>query len=81
MADWRRAFAQPLPFVVVQLPGYGPYETAPRRSRWAEVREAQRRTVAADPQTALVTTIDLGDRFSLHPTNKQEVGRRMALAA
>jgi sialate O-acetylesterase len=81
MADWRRQFESPLPFIVVQLPDYGPMTAAPVDSAWARLRDAQRRAVAADDNAALVVTIDIGNRDDVHPTNKQEVGRRISRAA
>jgi sialate O-acetylesterase len=45
------------------------------------VREAQRLAVKDDIHTALTVNIDIGDPKSLHPTNKQELGRRLAVAA
>lgn len=45
------------------------------------MREAQREAVAADGHAALVTIIDIGEHYDVHPANKQEVGRRLALAA
>ena len=47
---------------------------------WARFREAQR-SVLEVPATAMAVTIDLGDPDDIHPTNKMEVGRRLALAA
>lgn len=79
--DWRRAFGQRLPFLVVQLPGFGPRTATPSRSRWAEVREAQYSVAQEDSATALVATIDLGEIANIHPSNKQDVGRRLAIAA
>jgi sialate O-acetylesterase len=81
MADWRRQFATPLPFLVVQLANYGALATSPVDSGWALTRDAQRRAVAADGNAALAVTIDIGNRDDVHPTNKQEVGRRLARAA
>jgi sialate O-acetylesterase len=81
MADWRRQFGAALPFLIVQLPNYGSPPVAPQESGWAQVREAQREAVAQDPHAALAVTIDIGDPHNLHPTNKQEVGRRLARAA
>lgn len=81
MRDWRQAFGADLPFLVVQLAGFGPEASAPSPFSWADIREVQRRAVAADARAALVTAIDIGDRFDIHPGNKQEVGRRLALAA
>ncbi|HXH07994.1 MAG TPA: sialate O-acetylesterase [Vicinamibacterales bacterium] len=81
MADWRRTFGTELPFLVVQLPNFGPAPTKPVDTGWARLREAQRRAVARDRRAALVVTVDIGDRYELHPPNKQEVGRRLARAA
>jgi sialate O-acetylesterase len=80
-ADWRRQFAAPLPFLVVQLANYGALAKAPVDSGWAQLRDAQRRAVSADGNAGLAITLDIGNRDDIHPTNKQEVGRRMARAA
>ena len=78
---WREAWrSAALPFLVVQLPGYGKVQPEPGESRWAELREAQQR-IATRPATALVTTIDLGDPDDIHPKRKAAVGQRLALAA
>ncbi len=82
MADWRGLFQNPaLPFLVVQLPDYGLPPFKPEESDWARLRESQRLAVAADPDAALAVTIDIGDHMGLHPADKQEVGRRLSLAA
>ncbi|HEY6924541.1 MAG TPA: sialate O-acetylesterase, partial [Steroidobacteraceae bacterium] len=82
MADWRRQFGADLPFLVVQLPNWGHEQTAPgEHSNWAELREAQRQAVAADAHSGLAVTIDIGEPRNLHPTNKQDVGKRLAQAA
>lgn len=79
--DWRKVFGADLPFLVVQLADFGPVATRPVDSLWASLRDVQRRVVQADPHAALAVTIDVGDRYDIHPTNKQQVGRRLALAA
>ncbi|MEO8077430.1 MAG: sialate O-acetylesterase [Acidobacteriota bacterium] len=82
MADWRRQFAAPdLPFLLVQLPGYGGVPAQPMAAPWADLREAQRQVALADAHTAVAVTVDIGDPANLHPTNKREVGRRLAIAA
>ena len=81
MADWRRQFGAGLPFLIVQIPDYGPTPTQPAESLWSDVREAQRKTAEADAHSALVVTFDIGDPKVLHPTNKQEIGRRLSIAA
>ncbi|MBN6150566.1 beta galactosidase jelly roll domain-containing protein [Xanthomonas sp. AmX2] len=79
--DWRQRFGAALPLLLVQLANYGTPPTEPGESGWAQLREAQRRFVAADPHAALAVAIDIGDRYDIHPANKQELGRRLARAA
>ncbi|HEX7761506.1 MAG TPA: sialate O-acetylesterase [Caulobacteraceae bacterium] len=81
IADWRGRFGPDLSFLVVQLANFGPASSHPTDSAWAALREVQRRTVAADPHAGLAVAIDLGERSNIHPTNKQEVGRRLSLQA
>ena len=82
MADWRRQFENPnLPFLIVQLPNYGPIPAQPTASVWADVREAQRQAAIEDKHAAITVNMDIGDATNLHPTNKREVGRRLAIAA
>ena len=81
IGEWRARFGAGVPFLVVQLAGYGAPNSAPQDSAWAALRESQRRVVAADPRAALAVTIDIGDRYDIHPTNKQELGRRLGLLA
>ncbi len=80
-SDWRMRFGEKVPLLVVQLAGYGVPPTHPAQSDWADLREAQRVVAGEDPRTGLVVTIDIGDRYDIHPPNKQEVGRRLARAA
>ena len=81
MADWRSRFGAGLPYLIVQLANYGAPPTAPVESGWAEVREAQRLAVANDGHAGLAIAVDIGERYDIHPANKQEVGRRLARAA
>ena len=80
--DWRERFNKPeLPFLVAQLSSFGSVSTKAGKSDWAELREAQRLTVANDPHAGLAVTIDVGDRTDIHPTQKTVVGQRLARAA
>ncbi len=81
MASWRSQFGNDLPFLIVQLPNFGAVPVKPAESAWSDVREAQRRAVAADGRAGLAVTIDIGEAGDIHPTNKLEVGRRLARAA
>lgn len=79
--DWRRRWDAEFPFLFVQLAAYKTPATQPvANSQIAAVRDAQRLTLAL-PHTAMASTLDIGDEKDVHPHNKQEVGRRLALAA
>jgi len=79
--DWRIRWQQGyLPFLYVQLPNYKKRQPEPMESEWAELREAQAMALT-QPHTGMVCTIDLGEAESIHPTNKQDVGFRLALVA
>ncbi|MDD5678674.1 MAG: sialate O-acetylesterase [Kiritimatiellae bacterium] len=79
--DWRKAWGVgDFHFLIVQLANYRQAKDAPGESAWAELREAQLMTLAV-PNTGLAVAIDIGDAGNIHPKNKQEVGRRLALAA
>jgi sialate O-acetylesterase len=81
ITDWRRRWNQPnLPFLYVQLANYMAARPEPTASAWAELREAQAMALRV-PATGLATAIDIGEAGDIHPHNKQEVGRRLALVA
>ena len=52
----------------------------PGESSWAELREAQTMTLSL-PNTGMATIIDIGEAKDIHPRNKQDVGKRLALSA
>jgi sialate O-acetylesterase len=79
---WRAAWGrEDLPFHFVQLANFGKVEPSGVASPWAELREAQSETLKTVPHTGMAVTIDIGEPADIHPKNKQEVGRRLALWA
>jgi sialate O-acetylesterase len=79
--NWRLQFKQgDLPFIFAQLSSFGVITEIPGNSYWQELREAQMMALSL-PKTGMVVTIDVGNPYDVHPTNKQEVGRRFALEA
>lgn len=80
--DWRQLWKRPkLPFVYVQLANFKARNSEPVFfDNWALLREAQLKTLRL-PNTAMAVTIDIGDAKTIHPTNKQDVGKRLYLAA
>jgi len=80
---WRAAWSDPkLPFLFVQLPNFDdkPAKAPLGESAWADLREAQALALR-EPRTAMAVTLDIGEAHDIHPREKQEVGRRLALAA
>lgn len=80
-ADLRARHGSGLAFLNVQLANFGTPAVRPGESGWAALREVQRRQAERDPAYGLAVAIDIGDRYDVHPPNKQEVGRRLARAA
>ena len=79
--DWRKNWNQgDFPFIFVQLPNFMEPKTEPSESNWALLREAQLKTLSV-PNTAMAVAIDIGEWNDIHPLNKKDVGRRLALAA
>ncbi|HLL88222.1 MAG TPA: sialate O-acetylesterase [Tepidisphaeraceae bacterium] len=82
IADWRGRWEQgEFPFYIVQLASFLKRMPEPGESGWAHLREAQTFTAATVPNSGLAVAIDIGDADDIHPANKQDVGRRLALNA
>ena len=80
--DWRKQFAQgDFPFLIVQLANLSAPKAEPSECNWSVLRESQLLTAKNVSNCALVVTIDIGEASNIHPLNKMEVGRRLALAA
>jgi sialate O-acetylesterase len=78
---WRKIWAEgDFPFYFVQLANWQKRAVDPLQSSWAELREAQTQALHL-PNTGMAVAVDLGDADNIHPKNKQEVGRRLALVA
>lgn len=75
IGQWRKAFDNEFPFYFVQI---APYRY--RNVNSAFLREAQLQTLQT-PKTGMAVTMDIGNLRDIHPKNKQEVGRRLALWA
>ncbi|NGM62473.1 sialate O-acetylesterase [Sphingobacterium sp. SGG-5] len=79
---WRSRWQQgDLPFLIVQLANYMAPQKRPSEGGWAWIRESQLKVSQTVPNTALAVAIDIGEAKDIHPLNKKEVGRRLALAA
>lgn len=80
ITQWRRDFAQDnVPFYFVQLANLE-RKADPSSEQWAFQREAQASALKL-PHTGMAVAVDIGEAGNIHPKNKQEVGRRLALIA
>lgn len=76
--NWRVEWRQgALPFLFVQLANFS--DDNPEAD-WALLRESQAAALEM-PQTGMAVTIDIGNPDDVHPRNKQDVGKRLWLAA
>jgi sialate O-acetylesterase len=81
ITTWRQQWKQgDFPFLFVQLANYMQTKDEPGESNWALTREAQYRGLL-QPRTGMAVTIDLGEWNDIHPLNKEDVGKRLALWA
>jgi sialate O-acetylesterase len=82
ITDWRKQWhVGPFPFFIVQLANFMEPAAEPAASAWAELREAQLMTSQNLENCGLAVAIDIGEAKDIHPRNKQDVGKRLALAA
>ena len=72
--DWRESWGYEFPFYYVQI---APFTEEGN----VGVREAQRKTLETTENTGMVVLMDIGERDDIHPHNKQDVGKRLALLA
>lgn len=79
--NWRQAWKNSdMPFLFVQLANFQALKTYQPDSSWAPLRESQLAALEL-PHTGMAVAIDIGDGADIHPKNKLDVGRRLALAA
>jgi sialate O-acetylesterase len=79
--DWRSQWNQgDFPFLFVQLANFMKSYPEPTESNWATLRESQLKTLAL-PNTGMAVAIDIGEWNDIHPLNKKDLGKRLALAA
>ncbi len=78
--DWRARWNRDFSFHFVQLAPYQKPKPEPADSSLATMREAQATSLSL-PKTGMAVTLDLGEERDIHPRNKQDVGKRLALLA
>ena len=72
--DWRETWGYDFPFYYVQIAPYPAEGTL-------GVREAQRKTLESTENIGMAVLMDIGEEDDIHPHNKQDVGKRLALLA
>ena len=75
--DWRENWGYDFSFYYVQIAPfkYGVFQESHK------LREAQRKTLKTTNKTGMVIIMDIGEEGDIHPHNKQDVGKRLALLA
>lgn len=73
--DWRKQWGKDFPFLFVQLPDYKTQDVV-----LPNFRAAQKLAMQLD-KVGMATIIDIGDKYDIHPRNKKDVGKRLALVA
>jgi len=82
ITEWRNAWGLgDFPFYIVQLASYTKIEPEPTESDWAVLRESQDDVAKLVKNVAVASAIDIGEQDDIHPRNKKDVGKRLALAA
>ena len=82
IGGWRKVWGQgDFPFYIVQLANFTADRKTPEGGDgYAKIREAQRKALEI-PNTGVAVIIDIGEAGNIHPRNKQDVGKRLALWA
>ena len=80
--SWRQRWGSDFPFLIVQLAGFMTDSGDPADNPgWAIFRDVQYQIAEQTPNCGLALAIDIGDPADIHPRNKQDVGKRLALQA
>jgi len=81
--DWRNRWGYDFPFYSVQLTSFANNAGQSDDSNnpdWAEFRDIQLK-MSLLKKSDMAVTVDVGEPNNIHPKNKQEVGRRLAIIA
>ncbi len=83
IADWREAWQRAdLPFLVVQLPGFGSWASMGLEAHdWPTIRAGQQQVTDEDEHAWLCSISDMGDKHDIHPKEKKPIGERLSLLA
>ena len=76
--DWRDHWGYDFSFYYAQI---APFDYAEKSERSHELRDTQRKSLKVVSNTGMATLLDIGEKDDIHPANKQDVGKRLALLA
>ncbi|MBF9252697.1 sialate O-acetylesterase [Pontibacter sp. 172403-2] len=71
VSSWREKWGYDFPFYYVQL-------SSINRPSWPHFRDSQRRMLAQTDNTGMAVSSDVGNATNVHPTQKRQVGERLA---
>ncbi|MDR3145189.1 MAG: sialate O-acetylesterase [Treponema sp.] len=77
---WRRAWGEEFPFIFAQLSAFE-RDHFQKGDSFPELRRQQQLAADTVPHAWIICTIDLGERYNIHPGSKGPVGERFAAAA
>ena len=80
ITSWRELWKDEFPFLLVQLAPFHIWLDC-TADNYTVVRECQRQVTQTVPNTAMASIMDIGSYYDIHPKEKMEVGRRLALLA
>lgn len=78
--QWRKIWNDELPFFIVQLAPFGKW-LACVNNDYSTVRACQQKVAETVPNVSMVSILDLGSYYDIHPKEKKEIARRLALQA
>lgn len=82
ISDWRTLWKDDtLPFMIVQLPGFGTWMDNDRPNEYPIIRQCQQETADTVENVHLCSISDAGEQLDIHSKNKKVVGERLALLA
>ena len=77
ISDWRSQWNDDFSFYFAQI---APYIYS-KKKKSQGLRDAQRKVLNITPKTGMAILLDIGEENDIHPRNKQDVGKRLALLA
>lgn len=75
--DWRSHWNDDFSFYFAQI---APFIYSKKQNSQG-LRDAQRKVLNITPKTGMAILLDIGEENDIHPRNKQDVGKRLALLA